>query len=170
MKEIQLTKGYVAQVDDEDYEWLSQYKWQANDYHKNHVIAKGQINGRYTQMHRLILGLTDPTIICDHIDNNSLNNQRSNLRPATRHQNTMNSRKLQGNTTSKYKGVSFHARPRRWVAAIIPNGKKIQIGTYLTEIEAAIAYNKAAIKYFGEYAWLNKIDQGRSAFCQTAIL
>jgi hypothetical protein len=96
----------------------------------------------------------------DHIDRNRSNNRWSNLREATVSQNLMNSKKRK-NSKSKYKGVSFHNRRiLKWAARINVNKKEYILGYFKTQEEAAIVYNKAATKYFGEFAKLN-IIKGR---------
>lgn len=165
-KEIPLTRGQVAIVDAADYEWLSQFKWYAvapNGKHKDgkfyavrHVFRD---DGKRTllKMHREILG-AEPGVDVDHVDGNTLNNQRDNLRLCNRQQNTFNSRG-QKNSVSKYKGVSWHKHTRKWFAQIGVNGKNIFLGYYDTPEEAARARDTASLKYQGEFAYLNFGDQ-----------
>lgn len=161
MKEIPLNKGQVALVDDADFDWLNQWKWYANirGYTYYAVRAKEtteRINGKQSKyrMHRLILGVTDPKILIDHIDHNGLNNQRSNLRIATAAQNCCNKTSLK-NSTSKYLGVSFIKRDQLWAGQIQVNGIKKRLGVFKSEETAARAYDEAAKIYHGEYANLN---------------
>ncbi len=165
MKEIQLTQGYVALVDDEDYERVSQFKWFA-DLDKNEVVyAKRQVrlhkrtNSKYRaqRLHRFILGVTDPKINVDHKDHNGLNCQKENLRRCTSQQNSWNSRKSARKRTSKYKGVSKHTFGK-WVANIMDNKKLRYLGIFSQEIDAAKAYDAAAQQVFGEFALLNFKD------------
>lgn len=174
MKTIQLTKGYETLVDDEDYDFLMQWKWHTM-VGKNNLYAwrnskKGEIgwrarNDRYQiQMHRVILGLTDKKIKGDHIDHNGLNNQRCNLREATQAENCRN-KSSHKNSSSKYLGVYFVAANKRdgtitdkWKSSICHNGIYTKIGSYKTEIEAAIAYNTKAKEIHGNFANLNKIE------------
>ena len=93
----------------------------------------------------------------DHIDGNPLNNDISNLRYASSAQNSMNSKKQQ-NTTSIYTGVSFYKSLNKWRAQIQIDGSKKHLGFFENEKDAALAYNKAASHYFGEFAKLNKIE------------
>ena len=92
----------------------------------------------------------------DHINDNGLDNRRSNLRICSQSQNLMNCRKPKTLFSSKYKGVSWVQKHKRWKVSIAFKGKRKYIGHFLSEIDAAKAYNKAAEKYFGEFARLNK--------------
>lgn len=166
MRLIELTKGKCAQVDDTDFDGLSPWSWCAKKSPYTYYGARGAIiNGKSIEikMHRQIMGLSpgDGKVV-DHIDGNGLNNQRINLRVCSRGQNTMNARKRK-NGTSKFKGVSYQAAGRgkkRWVSQIHLNRKHFHLGRYLTEPEAAKAYDKKAIELYGEFAVLNfKLDQ-----------
>lgn len=163
MKEILLTQGQVAIVDDADYDWLNQHKWQANYFkHTNSFYATRHtpaINGKHyvIYMHRQILGLErGDGKQGDHINHNTLDNRQANLRICTRQQNEMN-RKPNQNTTSQFKGVCWDKARRRWRALIYLNGVSKHLGFFNEEKDAALAYNEAAKKYFGEFAYLNKI-------------
>lgn len=161
MKQIPLTKGMVALVDDEDYEFLMQWRWKVgfNGYTERSVHL-GYINKKKVTktvyMHREI-NKTKEGYLTDHIDGNRLNNQKTNLRDVTHSQNMAN-RKSAKKSSSKFLGVSFIKTCRRFRASICSNKKRIVIGIFCTEIEAAIAYNKEAVKYHGEYARLNVIE------------
>ncbi len=161
MKQILLTQGKVALVDDEDFEWLNQYKWRVEigartSYAKRGVDDPSKARRTTLAMHRLILGLTDSKTQVDHIDHNGLNNQRNNLRVVTKQQNAFNMRSFRG--TSKHKGVSFYKPGGKWVARIVVNYIPIHLGYFEDEKEAARAYNKASLEHFGEYAYLNNLD------------
>jgi len=114
----------------------------------------------YVGIHRLLAQafLANPEGLpyVDHIDRDSTNNSLSNLRWVTCQQNSFNSQKRKG-TTSKYKGVSFHKRDRKWMVNIGFNGKQTYIGAYASEEEAAIVYNTKAKELFGEFAVLNEL-------------
>lgn len=156
-KLIKLTQGKFATVDEEDFESLNQKKWCASVNRKGgDYAALCYENGKMIRMHRKILGVTDSKIMVDHIDHDTLNNQRYNLRLATITQNNFN-RKSLPNSTSKYRGVSWYSRDKRWVARIGNGGTQKTLGWFRDEIEAALAYNKAAIERYGEFANLNKI-------------
>lgn len=166
MKKIKLTQGKVALVDNEDYEFLNQYNWKAKKTRTDIYYADtniGQENGKQTSLliHRLILQKElekNPKLEVDHINHNGLDNQKHNLRLVTRSQNQMNNRHRKNNS-SEYRGVSFHKKSNKWQARICLNKTKIHLGLYDNEIDAADAYNKAAIELFKEYGYLNKIER-----------
>lgn len=153
MKEIKLTQGKVALVDDDDFEYLNQWKWYA---HKkpNTFYA---IRNPHVKMHRLIMGVTDPKILVDHCDLDGLNCQKQNLRIATKSQNGANRISVK-NGTSKYLGVHFDYSRNKWVAALTKNYKKAYSKRFNSEHEAALAYNKKATELHGEFAKLNVIQ------------
>lgn len=174
MKQIPLTQGQVALVDDDDFEYLNQHKWYAHKRHGIYYAIRNVYleNGKRSaiKMHRFIMNMqpSDKTMI-DHIDRNGLNNQKHNLRKCTNQENRRNSIKQSKKSTSIYKGVVMHTHKqfnkkkqqivyyRSWHARIVINGKRKVIGCFKTEDEAAIAYNQAAISHYGEFALLNKI-------------
>ncbi len=157
MKEIQLTRGKVTSVDDEDYEYLSQWKWQA--HRAGYACRSKIINGKKEtfQMHREIMGCSGKVQI-DHKDRNRFNNQKENLRVCTSLENSRN-RTSQKHSTSKYLGVCWNKKANKWIAYITSNVKSKHLGYFKVEKEAAIAYNNAAVEYFGEFANLNIIDE-----------
>lgn len=154
--------GNYALVDDEDYEWLNKHKWTAKKSGKTFYAERGYWveygKLKCVKMHREILKLTDTKILGDHEDGNGLNNQRRNLRKATSQQNCMNRKPYEG-ASSKYKGVHFdkESRTKKWRAILRLNGTPIHIGRFVMESDAAVAYNEAATKHFGEFAVLNAI-------------
>lgn len=156
MREVRLTNcGLVALVDDEDYERVSKYNWQAEREKSTwYAVRSNHRKDRPARMHRYILNAPMGTEV-DHKDRNGLNNVRSNLRLATVRQNQGNSG-LRITNSSGYKGVHWSKNKNRWVAQIRSGGsKKKSLGCYSTAEEAAKAYDRAAIKEFGEFAWLN---------------
>jgi hypothetical protein len=166
MKEIPLTQGFVALVDDEDYPILSRHNWHVISKNENPIYyAEGRICKHKLYMHHLILGKPPhPSSIfhymTDHIDGNTLNNQRSNLRWVTISQNSMNRAKGMMNgkvCTSKFKGVSKYSRLNVWVAEITKDGKTKYLGKFINEVDAANAYNEAAKEIFGIHALINII-------------
>lgn len=161
MKTIRLTKGFVALVDDEDFVNITKYKWRVCGERNNnpHAICSTIQNKNTKQktfyMHRLIMKAERAQIV-DHENRNGLDNQKHNLRFATHSQNMAN-RKSHKNSSSKYKGVSFHKRDNVFCSQIQHEKKVIHLGNFKNEIEAAIAYNDAATKYHGKFAILNII-------------
>lgn len=166
MKEIKLSQrgknkslNLVALVDDNDFDYLNQWKWFADKYKNGWYAGRQDYSTgkkKYLKMHRVILGITDSKLLGEHADRNGLNNQRSNLRVATKSQNAINV-SSRYNSTSNYLGVCWHKREKKWRAQITKDYKKIQIGSFDNEHEAAIAYNQKAVQLFGEFANLNKI-------------
>lgn len=159
MKEIQLTQGLIALVDDDDYEIVANAKWFCSTVrlgNKTRYYASRTVKGcGISLMHRLIMEAEKGDRI-DHKDGNGLNNQRHNLRFATHQQNMMNSNTQKTSLhTSRFKGV-FKSKPsKKFTAQIQFNNKGIHLGQFEYERDAAIAYNDAAIKYFGDFAVLN---------------
>jgi len=156
MKKIPLTQGKFALVDDEDYEWLNQWGWFASQSRKEYYAVRTDYsNGgkKNIKMHRVILGLTGPKQQGDHINGITLDNRRGNLRAVTNQQNSWNQKPTKG--SSKFKGVSWKKEAKKWVVQLMVSGKKIHIGYFNCEIEAAHVYDQAAIKYYGEFKNLN---------------
>lgn len=152
MKQIPLTQGYVALVDDEDFDKVSAYSWSVHFANSGTLYAQARvprIQGIVVCMHRLIL-LDKPGYEVDHKDRDGLNNQKSNLRYATHAQNVANS-KFFSSGDSKFRGVHFHAG--KWQARI--GEERRSLGHYLSEEEAARVYDKAALVRYGEFARLN---------------
>jgi len=156
MKEIKLTQGKVALVDDEDYEELNQYKWYAQKGGNAFYAARTALPSRsQIRMHRVIKKSPDDKEI-DHRNHNGLDNRKENLRICTRSQNQYN-QKLSKNSTSGHKGVSWKQQNKKWQAHITINGIRKYLGYYTAKEKARLAYNKAAKELFGEFALLNSI-------------
>lgn len=161
MRKIPLTKDKSAIVDDEDFEWLIQYNWK---YSRGYAIYREYLGkkpngitrwGKTIMMHRLVNN-TPNGMDTDHINRNTLDNRKKNLRTTTRSQNMANARGQIGKS-SKYKGVYLDRG--MWRAAI----QHKKLGYFKDEISAVKAYNKAAIEAFGEFARLNIIDDEAAA-------
>jgi hypothetical protein len=160
VKEIPLTKGMVAIVDDEDYPELSKHKWycalcMGKSYAARQIRLKNGGQAK-SYMHREILGVGKGEHV-DHISADTLDDRRSNLRICTMAQNQHNRQKTRGNTTSRFKGV-WRDKFGRYRAQIHCGNVKINLGSYHSEQEAAYAYNAAATSFWGDFARLNVID------------
>lgn len=151
MKEIQLTRGMSALVDDADFDWLSAFSWCANKTNKHVWYAITTIKSKQVYMHRLILGLTERYQRTDHKNGNGLDNQRVNLRLSDASSNNCN-RGKNSNNTSGYKGVIWCKITKSWRAQIGLNNKCIIVGNFKTPEFAAHAYDLAARSLHGEFA------------------
>lgn len=155
MKLIRLSNSRrKAIVDDRDYPRVSKHNWSLN-VRDDCAQTCNSIIGRKS-MHRFIMN-AERGIQIDHRDLNRLNNRRKNLRRATNLQNCRNKKKLirNGKCSSRYKGVCWHAVSSSWTARIRVLNKRLHLGCFKTQISAARAYDKAAIKHFGKFAYLN---------------
>lgn len=155
MKKIKLVnKDLFLLVDDEDFDFLSQYRWYSQ-VGKGTFYAHTKIDNKWVYVHRL-LAKTPIGMFTDHIDGNGLNNCKSNLRIVSVRENNLN-RKMNVNSQHKYKGVWKINGKQRWIAVIYALNRKraTYLGTFNDEIDAAKAYDVAAKKYFGEFAKLN---------------
>lgn len=165
MIRIQKTyKGILLDLifDEESYKLYLKFNWHISMKHSNtqylyRTVRQGNNKPRKSlRFHRELLKCSSKLLV-DHINGNGLDNRLENLRLVTPSQNTMNSKKTQKLKTSKYKGVSFCKREKKWRLQVVKNNKVVARGYFNTEIEAAKAYNKAAQELFGEYAKLNEI-------------
>jgi hypothetical protein len=156
MKFIPLTQGKVAIVDDEDFEKLNRYKWNAgligNIWYAKRMVTS---NGRRKDMtmHRQLMKKPSGKFI-DHINHDGLDNRRENLRICTRSQNNKNHRKLKNNT-SGMNNVHWYKKSKKWMAYIKKDGKKTHLGLFIDKEEAGRAVDKKAKELFGEFAVLN---------------
>lgn len=155
-KQIPLTRGQFAIVDEADFAIANQYKWHAIRPHRiwyavRTIWGHGENSSQY--LHRFLLGNPQGVSI-DHVDGNGLNCARSNLRIATKSQNDAN-RGRQENNKSGYKGVHWATRDKKWIAKIKVDGRQIYVGGFDNPVDAALAYDAAAHKYFGAFAGTN---------------
>jgi hypothetical protein len=154
MKAIRLTQGQIAIVDDDDYPRLAIHKWCATRS-KQRWYAVRRDGMKILFMHRVILGAVGHVDV-DHRDGHGLHNCRSNLRIATRQENSRNQTRLRERKTARFRGVSLHrseyALKKPWRATIKIDGVRIHLGYYASEEEAARAYDAAAVKHFGDFA------------------
>lgn len=150
MKVIKLTDGSRVKVDNKDYEWLSYFTWYP---HRKQFVcyAFTTLGGVTIMMHRLIMNISDNRNQVDHIDHNGLNNQKTNLRIVTNTQNSYN------RVPKKRKYIGIYKNGSNWGAKIGHDYKSIYLGTFKTQRLAAAAYNNAAKKIQGEFAYLNKL-------------
>ena len=169
MAQFKTVNGITVTIDDEDLSLVSEYRWYAYvlDGRPNRTIKKryvtshiylGCVNGkgrsRTMYLHRMLLN-AEPGVTVDHINGNTLDNRRSNLRIASRSQQNMN-RGVPSNNTSGFKGVSWYKRYQRWAAFIhLPDRKQRHLGYFDTAEEAARRYDAEAMIIFGEFANLN---------------
>lgn len=156
MKTIPLPSGHEVLVDDEDFPELIKYRWRIQ--HSGYAIRNaGQRPHRTSVLLHHHIMKPPAGLYIDHRNGNKLDNRRSNLRLCTRSQNYAN-RGKQSNNTGPYKGAHYHRGHRRWEARIQAAGTQYYLGQYNTAAEAARAYNDAALRYHGEFAWLNPIE------------
>lgn len=158
MKEIKLTQGKIALVDEDDFEYLNSFKWYYNNGYAVRAIYNNNNKKSLERMHRSIMNINSEYLKnqIDHINLNKLDNRKVNLRVVTLQQNSFN-RKSHTNSSSKYKGVSWLKRDKKWNSSICKDGKSYYLGRFINEIDAAKKYNDKAIELFGEYAKLNLI-------------
>ncbi|MBU1260306.1 MAG: HNH endonuclease [Planctomycetes bacterium] len=153
LRGIKLTLGKYAIVSLEDYERLNRHKWHTLTSHRTFYAMRTE-NYKTIYMHNEVIPPQADKVI-DHIDRNGLNNSRSNLRLASRSQNCYNRKKKAG-VRSKYKGVSYvKDRKKKWRVCVTHNGKRIYLGYFDNQFDAAKAYDNAAKKYHKNFAVLN---------------
>jgi hypothetical protein len=154
MKEIQLTKGQCAIIDDDDFERVSKFRWYAqwSEGMKAYRACRS-FNGQSIYLHRFIMDAPSGMVV-DHINHDMLDNRKENLRLAT-HAENMRNRRATPKNTSGYKGVSWSSFYKVWKVQIQKDGKSQFIGCFIDPVEAAKAYDVKAKELFGEFAFLN---------------
>ena len=157
-RRIKLAEGVHTLVDPEDYEKLSKYNWQLSENKSKNRYAVRLEGRQIISMHREIMNAPAGMVV-HHNDSNGLNNTKSNLDIITLTENNRCSRKTRKQTSSKYKGVSFHKPNGKWRAGIKSGGKFKHLGYFENEEDAARAYDAAAKIYHGEFAVLNFPDE-----------
>jgi len=156
-------RGLRVLVDEDMIDTVTWRCWKLkrrNDPHIYEATADGKA------LASIVLGVSNGLV--DHINGDPLDNRRQNLRPATPSQNQANRTKYQGRrgVTSRYKGVCWHRKDKKWMARIYRDGKQIYLGGFDCEIEAAKAYDSAALEIFGEFALPNFAPAGRRSAVQ----
>lgn len=162
MKRVPLSSGKSALVDDAYFPSISRFKWtaqkgRAGTYYAYRFDYSGG-KRRKIYMHRELYGVAEGERV-DHVDGDGLNNRMSNLRLCTNVENMRNMRRGRGR--SKYKGVSWYERDKRWRSYIVVDAKQIHLGYFDDEMEAAEAYDAAAKDYFGVFAKINMPERGK---------
>lgn len=159
--------GRFALVDEADFGRVCPYSWSVLETPQPHGVISGpyaqahlEHRGRIalTYMHSYLTGYAST----DHINHNTLDNRRSNLRSATVRQNAQNRRK-RADSAARFKGVRISPNGLRWTAGITVDGKFRHLGTFLSDEDAALAYDAAALEHFGEFAYLNLPPDGRES-------
>lgn len=155
-------KGEIFLIDEVDLPLVLNYTWRLHNfgYAQTAVYKRPPEKNKTISMHRLVMGVSDTSYpVIDHINRNPKDNRKCNLRLATFAENGRNV-KPRPNGKSKYLGVYIHTVAKKYAyikAQILVNNKKIVVGPFKTEEEAALAYNDLASKHFGEFANLNVI-------------
>lgn len=158
-RSIPLTKGFVATVDAADFDMLSHWRWYADERHGSvYAVTKVASNGlrRKLRMHR-VLALPGPSEMVDHVNGDSLDNRRANLRVCSNAENQRNRSPYLGKS-STFKGVSWHEPSGKWKASIKVLGELCYLGVFDTERDAAAAYDAAAQVAFGDFARVNGVS------------
>ncbi len=151
-KKIPLTQGKYAIVDAEDYQRLSKHKWCAAKMNDTYVAARHSVhlNNKVVYMHRDIMNPPKDMQV-DHINDNRLDNRKANLRVCTVSQKQA-TQKPGINKTSRFKGVFWFKRDKKWLSKIMCNYRRYHLGLFDNEIDAARTYDHKAIELFGEFA------------------
>jgi len=156
---IHIKKFRFAVVDSDDFDRLSRFKWRLcrsnRTFYAFCTVSQGPLlRPRVVWLHHLVLPPPDGYLI-DHRNHNGLDNRCCNLRIATPSENQQNARKTKSKTSSRYKGVDLVKATGKWRTRIAVAGRRLFLGSFTSESDAALAYDHAALKYFGEFACLN---------------
>lgn len=150
--------GHTTLIDQEDLWKVASRRWRIRPTPRGSgIYFTGQKNDKWEMLHRFLIAAPKGSIV-DHINGNPLDNRKSNLRLCTRAQNCQNQRIGKSNS-SGYKGVSWETWSQKWHASITANGKQRSLGRFSSKEAAAKAYNKATLKYHGQYARLNVLPE-----------
>ena len=163
MKEVELTRGYVAVVDDEDFERIAASKWSVlltptSGYAVRNAPTVDGVRGMIWMHHEIMGSPTAERL--DHVNGNGLDNRRCNLRQASKAENGRN-RRINANNTSGFKGVVRHGA--KWKAQTSDADGRVYLGLHETKIAAARAYDDFARSRFGSFAALNFPSEGERA-------
>lgn len=148
-------KQFTVVIDDADELRVTQHKWYVSRAKGGYLSVRREKSRKHIRLSWFIMGNPPSGFVIDHINGNSLDNRRSNLRIATYSQNCVNKKTF--SHTSRYRGVSWKKRNAKWVAQIKHNGRVEYIGLFHNELDAAIAYNNRASELFGDFARLNAL-------------
>lgn len=155
-KRIQLTKGYFTLVDIDIYEKIKDIKWYVCES-KGYNYAQTSKKSKKTWLSHFIMN-PPKCMLVDHINHDTLDNRRENLRICTKKENQQNYH-LPVNNTSGYKGVCLRKLTGKWLCQIKNNGRFIYLGYFDNKIDAAKVYDKKAKELFGEFACLNTYEK-----------
>lgn len=148
---VMIVGDYQVLIDDSDFPKVKRFHWGMYKQDDRVIIRCTTKNPEYKFLHRLLMGVTDPKLVVDHINGDTLDNRRKNLRVCTSAQNVRNCKKSRRNT-SGFKGVSLAKSTGKWLAYISVNMRNKYLGSFATPEEAHAAYCEAAKKYHGEFA------------------